>query len=310
MWGTITAVLDAKVPNLVITRTATPDDAGEIMTVQRAAFVGEAQRYGQPDLPPLTESVDEIMDVIAEGRAIVFVAEAERESGRRIVGSGRLAVRDGVGSVGRLAVTPDLQGSGIGSKLLHAIHGSGVGVTAYELSTGAESANSLRWYAAHGYERVGFGADAVGVSLAFMRRPQLTWADGAPLPRVVCFVTRKGSSDVLVQESLNPPDTGTRVPAGGIEPGETVAGAAVRKVFEETGLDVRFQNLLGYAEHPAPDGTSWRTAYVHLDVEYAPDTWEHRSIGAEEVRDLRCRWAARDVELTGGAEQPLRWPIP
>lgn len=308
LWGKISAVsdttLDPTTLGPVTTRTATPADAGEILTVQRAAFVAEAQRYGQPDLPPLTETVDEIRDVIATGAAIVLVAEVDRdagaEHGRRIVGSGRLAVRAGIGHVGRLAVTPDLQGSGIGSQVLSAIHDSGVGVTAFELSTGAESVNTLRWYAGHGYEQVGEAVDAVGVQLAAMGRPQLSLTDGAPRPRVACYVTRKGSSNILVFEHVESPDAGAQLPTGGIKPAETIAAAAMREVFEKTGLDARFKALLGYADAAGEDGSPHRTAYVGLDVDYAPDSWAHTGAGAGAGTgtSFACRWAARDVVLT------------
>lgn len=267
-------------PGLVDTRIATPDDAGEILTVQRAAFVVEAQRYGEPDLPPLTETIDEVRDVISSGTATVLVAEIEREDRRRIVGSGRLAVRNRVGHVGRLAVTPDLQGSGIGSSLLNAIHARVDGVEVYELSTGAESANTLRWYAGHGYEQVGSGTDAVGVPLAVMRRPVFRF-DGGRTARVACHVTRKGSDDILVLEHAGRPG-GLEVPSGQIEPGEAISSAAVREVLHKTGLaDARFVALLGFVD----DGGT-PTAYVHLEVEYAPDTWEHVDTG------ITCRWAS------------------
>lgn len=35
-------------------------DAGEIMTLQRAAYVTEAQAHSDLDLPPLTQSLDEL----------------------------------------------------------------------------------------------------------------------------------------------------------------------------------------------------------------------------------------------------------
>lgn len=37
-----------------------PADAGEVLTLQRAAFVQEALIYGTPDMPPLTQSLDEL----------------------------------------------------------------------------------------------------------------------------------------------------------------------------------------------------------------------------------------------------------
>lgn len=262
-------VLDTSTPGLVTTRIAVPDDAGEILTVQRAAFVVEAQRYGEPDLPPLTETIDEVRDVIASGTMSVLVAELDHGDRRRIVGSGRLAIRNGVGHVGRLAVTPDLQGSGIGSILLSAIHERVAGVTMYELFTGAESANTLRWYARHGYEQVGSGTDAVGIPLAVMRRPAME----PKVASVACHVTRKGSDDILVLEHPK-----LAVPWGRLDSGENVSAAASRELFAQTGLlDARFVALLGYVE---------QRAYVHLEVEYAPDSWEHVESGTT------CRWIA------------------
>lgn len=287
-------------PEAIVMRTAIPADAGEIFTVQRAAFVAEAQRYGEPDLPPLTEAVDEIRDVIHSGTALVIVGEIERGMRRRIIASGRLAVRDGIGHVGRLAVTPDLQGMGIGGRLLAAVHTARADVRVFELYAGGESDDTIRWYAAHGYERVGSTVDAVGVPLAIMRRPQLHHLRGAPRPRVACYVSRKDASDVLVFEHDGISGAGLQVPAGGIRTGETVADAAIREVFEETGLECRFAALLGYSDRPSPDdGSPRRTAYVHLTVDYAPEEWEHRATGSgmDAGMIFRCRWVGRDVEL-------------
>lgn len=36
------------------------DDAGEVLTIQRAAFVSEARIYGSVDMPPLTQTLDEL----------------------------------------------------------------------------------------------------------------------------------------------------------------------------------------------------------------------------------------------------------
>ena len=61
------------------------DDAGAILTVQRAAYVTEAQRYRDPFLPPLTETMDELSAVL-RGDTIVLVARL----GARIVGADNL----------------------------------------------------------------------------------------------------------------------------------------------------------------------------------------------------------------------------
>src|SRR3954470_18312483 len=95
-------------PDGVRIERAAPADAGEILTLQRAAYVTEAQLHGDPFLPPLVESADQIRKLI--GRSPVFKAM----TGTRIAGAVRGRINDRICLVGRLAVAPDLQGRGIG----------------------------------------------------------------------------------------------------------------------------------------------------------------------------------------------------
>ena len=44
-------------------RSVTLDDAGELLTLRRAAFVTEAQQYGDPHIPPLTQTLEELQAV-------------------------------------------------------------------------------------------------------------------------------------------------------------------------------------------------------------------------------------------------------
>ena len=128
---------------------ATAGHAGEILTVQRAAYVAEAQRYGDPLLPPLTQPLAEILEDAVSGRRLVALR------GSRVVGTVRAEERDGVLHIGRLAVAPDLQGQGIGRRLLLAAEDSaGPAVQGYELFTGADSDDNIRLYERLGYRRV------------------------------------------------------------------------------------------------------------------------------------------------------------
>lgn len=43
---------------------AVPADAGELLTVQRAAYLAEGERYGTFRIPPLTETPDEVRAAI------------------------------------------------------------------------------------------------------------------------------------------------------------------------------------------------------------------------------------------------------
>jgi GNAT superfamily N-acetyltransferase len=141
--GDDTAGSVGPVPPLVIAP-AGPDDAGELLTLQRAAFVTEAQLYGDPRLPALVETVDQL-------RAALGLALTAR-SGPRLVGSVRARVAGGVLHVGRLVVAPDQQGRGIGTDLLAAVERAAAPeVHTAALFTGARSAGNLRLYARAGY---------------------------------------------------------------------------------------------------------------------------------------------------------------
>lgn len=125
---------------------ATEADAGEMMTLQRAAFVTEAQLYGDPGVAPLVETLADIRSVIAS--AIVISGRL----GDRMVAAGRVMVRDSVGHIGRLVVAPDLQGQGIGRALLAAVESACADqVDAYALFTGERTASNLHLYHSAGY---------------------------------------------------------------------------------------------------------------------------------------------------------------
>jgi ribosomal protein S18 acetylase RimI-like enzyme len=145
---------------------ATPDDAGELLTVQRAAFLDEAQRYNAPCLPPLTETLGEVRAAIA-GDTVVLVAHA----GHRLVGSVRGTVADGTGHVARLSVAPDLHGRGIGRRLLAALEARlKPQVTRFELFTGAASDGNLRLYRASGYTDMGHRPLTTGPGLTYLEK--------------------------------------------------------------------------------------------------------------------------------------------
>jgi ADP-ribose pyrophosphatase YjhB (NUDIX family) len=62
------------------------------------------------------------------------------------------------------------------------------------------------------------------------------------------------------------------MPGGRMEPGESVAEACEREVFEETGLSVRVQRLVGVYSHPDqlviyPDGNKAHIVALHFEAE-------------------------------------------
>ena len=124
------------------------DDAGEILTLQRAAYVTEAQLYRDVDLPPLTQSLVDLAAELARPEVTVW---GYRDGGR-LVAAMRIRTEGDVAHLGRVVVAPDLQGRGLGSALLSWVeHLLPEEVSAVELFTGEHSTANLRLYTRLGY---------------------------------------------------------------------------------------------------------------------------------------------------------------
>nr|WP_240895585.1 GNAT family N-acetyltransferase [Kineococcus siccus] len=137
------------------------------MTVQRAAFVAEAQRYGDPSLPPLREDVAAVRAAITADDVVCLVALR----GTRLVGTVRLHVEGSLGHVGRLAVAPDQERLGIGTHLLAAVEAAAPQeVTEFRLFTGGDSAATVARYERAGYHRTRTSVDDRGVPLAHLAK--------------------------------------------------------------------------------------------------------------------------------------------
>ncbi|WP_026411415.1 GNAT family N-acetyltransferase [Actinomadura oligospora] len=145
---------------------AVPEDAGEILTVQRAAYVGEAQLYGDPFIPPLVESLDQVRKALAGG---VTVLKAVLDG--RIVGIVRAQFSDHTCLVGRLAVAPDQQGDGVGRLLMDALEAEVAGrATSCVLFTGHLSEANLRLYRSLGYSETHRERVAAHLTFVHMRK--------------------------------------------------------------------------------------------------------------------------------------------
>lgn len=143
---------------------AVRSDAGEVLTVQRAAFAREAQAYTDPFLPPLVEDLAQVEQAIAAGQVLVARLDG------RLVGSVRRVVAGAEVEVGRLSVVPDLQGRGIGSRLLAAAEDV-AGATTASLFTGHLSAANLGLYHRRGYLEFDRRTASATVDLIYLRKP-------------------------------------------------------------------------------------------------------------------------------------------
>jgi tRNA (guanine37-N1)-methyltransferase len=130
-------------------RTATPADAAELLVLQRACWVQEAVANDSLAIPPLHDSLDDVLASIATWRTVVV------RSHGRLVGSVRARLDGDTWEIGRIMVAADLQGRGLGRWLLEHIEAlAPEQATRFFLLTGSGSVDNLRMYRKAGYRPV------------------------------------------------------------------------------------------------------------------------------------------------------------
>ena len=115
--------------------------------------------------------------------------------------------------------------------------------------------------------------------------------------KAVAYVVHRGRLLVFTHDDVPIEVTGVQVPAGTVEPGEAPAEAAVREVFEETGLKTRVVRELGtelYDVRPAKEERHERHFFQLAPVvDSVPERWqageEHPSKG--QAQRWTCWWA-------------------
>jgi tRNA (guanine37-N1)-methyltransferase len=150
----------------VAVRAVSPGDAGELLTLQRAAYVTEGQIYDNASIPPLTQTLAELQAELAESIAL------KATLGCRMVGTARARLEDGTLHIGRIAIAPDMQGRGIGTALierLEADHGSGAHT--FALFTGDSNPANRRLYERLGYRETHAEVLDFGVRLVHLAKP-------------------------------------------------------------------------------------------------------------------------------------------
>ena len=122
--------------------------AGELLTLQQAAYLTEARAHQNFELPPLLDTLDDIRAALADPSITVW---GFRDGGR-LVAAVRMRVAGSVGEVGRLIVAPDRQGEGLGTALLTAAEdATPPEVSVFRLCTGERSAGPRYLYGKLGY---------------------------------------------------------------------------------------------------------------------------------------------------------------
>ena len=101
------------------------------------------------------------------------------------------------------------------------------------------------------------------------------------LPHVtVATVVQRDNRFLLVEEQING-ELRLNQPAGHLEPGETLAEAAIRETMEETGWVVELEAIAGLDLHEGLNGTSYfRTTFIAKAIHHTDSKLDDGVIAA------------------------------
>ncbi len=135
------------------------EDLEEILQLQYLAYQSEAALFGSKDIPPLKETIKEVIEEYNEGLVLKMMC------GDKIIGSVRAREQNGSVYIGKLMVHPDYQKRGYGKRLLLEVENCFPGKR-YELFTSTRSTDNIRLYKSAGYKE--FDQKAVNEELVFV----------------------------------------------------------------------------------------------------------------------------------------------
>jgi N-acetylglutamate synthase-like GNAT family acetyltransferase len=143
-------------------------DAKEILKLQKLAYQIEAKRYNNYEISPMKQSLEEIIDQFRDH--IILKATLDGN----IIGTVRAYEDKGTCYIGKLAVDPDMQNQGIGTKLMQEIEKQ-CNPKRYELFVGSKSENNIYLYKKLGYNIFKQSKYEVGnIEIYFMEKMKST----------------------------------------------------------------------------------------------------------------------------------------
>jgi ribosomal protein S18 acetylase RimI-like enzyme len=149
----------------VVIGSARLEEAEQILGLQRLSYRTEAALYDDRTLPPLTQTLRELLGQYDDHTVLVA------RLGEEVVGSVRARLEDGTCYVGRLVVHPRLQRRGLGTRLMREIEASFPAAERYELFTGHLSEGNLRLYRRLGYKELREEEISPALRLVYLEKP-------------------------------------------------------------------------------------------------------------------------------------------
>ena len=131
---------------MILIKKAQKEDLEKILELQYLAYRSEAKLFGNMDIPPLKQTIEEVYDEFHKGTILKAV-----DDGGGIIGSVRAYQDGGTVYIGKLMVHPSKQGQGIGTQLLLEMEKQYLNQR-YELFTSTRSEKNIALYQKLGYE--------------------------------------------------------------------------------------------------------------------------------------------------------------
>ncbi len=135
-------------------------DLDEILRLQYLAYKSEAALFGTDDIPPLKQTIQEVIAEYDRGTVLKLVDDENV-----IIGSVRAKEENGTVYIGKLMVHPDHRGKGYGTRLLTEIE-KYFSCKRCELFTSTRSVDNIRLYEKNGYKE--YKREAISNELIFV----------------------------------------------------------------------------------------------------------------------------------------------
>lgn len=135
-------------------------DLDEILRLQYLAYQSEAALFGTDDIPPLKQTLNEVIAEYEKGIILKLVTDDNV-----IIGSVRAREENKSVYIGKLMVHPEHRHKGYGTRLLTEIEKCFT-CERYELFTSTRSADNIRLYEKNGYKE--YKREALNNELIFV----------------------------------------------------------------------------------------------------------------------------------------------